>query len=105
MRSPGAILLDEHLDLVRRLSSHAQPILDPLAVELGPGVYVGNDWIIGTQLLQHATVPRGAAVHGANAIERAVPPSQLLHANTYCHVIFLLLPRVLSGLALPLSGL
>ena len=38
VRAAGAVLLDQHLHLVAGQGAHAQPVLDPLRVELSPGV-------------------------------------------------------------------
>ena len=54
----AAVLLDQHLDLVRRLRADAQPILDPLAVELRPGVGLRDHRIVGAQFFQNAAVAR-----------------------------------------------
>ena len=56
----GAVLLDQHPHLVRRLGADAQPVVDPLAVEHGPGVGLGDHRVVGAQLLQHPAVARPA---------------------------------------------
>jgi len=78
--APGA---DQHLDFVRRLRADAQPIVDPLAVEHGSGIDLGDHGIVGTEFFQHAAVARRADIHRTNAKEGAMPPAEFLHPNTY----------------------
>ena len=83
VRSFGAVLLDQHAHLVRRLGADAQPILDPLAVEHRPGVGVAAPSDRRCRALPTRGRRAAPDVHGADAKERAMLAAHLLHANSY----------------------
>ena len=82
VRAVGAVLLDQHRDLLAWLGADAQPIVDAIGLQHGSGVGVGDARVIRSQFLQNATIAGRPFVDGTNAIERPMGSAHFLHANS-----------------------
>lgn len=70
---------------VRRLSAHAQPILNPILLQHRLLLRVRAQRIETAEFFQYSTVTRNPTVHCGKPIRRPMPTTIPFHANTNCH--------------------
>ena len=89
--------IEEAQDAVRRLGADRQPMRDALGVELHAlGQILGQQRIVGAELLDEAAVARGAAVGDDDAVIRPLLGAAAGEANCKCHFRFLSVSSFIS---------
>ena len=84
VRAVGAVLLDEDRRFGGRDRPDAEPLVDPVTLQDGAGVGIGNHRVVDAELFKNAAVARFARVYGAKTEKRTVFASEHLQTNSDC---------------------
>ena len=84
----GTVFLDENYSVLARLGTDTDPVIDPLTLENGTGIYFFAHWVVMTEFFKDSAVSWIALINGAQTIERAIFAAQSLHSNSYRHCSF-----------------
>src|SRR5690606_11927356 len=83
LRLADAGALEELGHRIAGLGALAEPVLDPLALEIGLQVRVLVSRIIQSEFLDHAAVAARPLIHGCQPITRPVAATRSLQPNAY----------------------
>ena len=79
-----SLFLKDSSNRVGRLSTHTQPVLDPLSLKHHFLLGFCSHRIVYAQLFEHFPIARSPFIHGGQTIRRSMAPTNPLKSKAYC---------------------